>query len=98
MEIKIWAVASLVLAFLAFVLAAVAAQERKPSLERTAYKIGCVLSFFVCCNIVYCKFDFGMEREGFAGIIGLISLAVTVGVALVVFFLAKGISSYFKAR
>jgi len=96
MEISVWAVVLLGVAFLAFVSAGVAIGEGNEGATDLGFLIGYVLSFLVACNIIYCNFDFGLKREvDYVGI-GFISFVVTVVITVVLFVFAKGISNLLK--
>ena len=96
MEISIWAVVFFGIAIFAFVGAAIARDEKKTASETVAYFFGFVSLFVVCCNIIYCNFNFGLDRSTSAGNIGWVSFWVTVGLGLVIFVFTRGILSFFE--
>ena len=96
MEISIWAVVFLGIAVLAFVWAGISNWENKDDARLWAYATGYVSLFLVCCNVIYCNFDFGMDRSKEVEGIGWSAFFVAIGLALVIFVFAKGISGLFK--
>ena len=93
----------LMLAFLAFIWAGVAAKEKKHSSGRVAYRTGCMFSFLflfnvVCHGFVWCNVDFGMKGTGmlFYSIMGVISLGVAGAILGLLFFIAKRISARYR--